>query len=165
MARVYPGTAFFEGTTASEGRGTRVPFTHVGAPWADADALAAELNGRGLPGVRFEPADFVPVDLPGQATNPKWEGERVGGVRLVVTDPAAFRPVATGVWVVDAVYRQAPRGAHRSFFKADWLAKLSGSDALRRSLADGAGPAAVIDAWQAEADAFAERAEAYRIYE
>ena len=39
-ARVYPGTALFEGTTASEGRGTLVPFTHVGSPWVDADALA-----------------------------------------------------------------------------------------------------------------------------
>ena len=164
-ARVYAGTAFFEGTTASEGRGTRTPFTHVGAPWADGAALADELNGLGLPGVRFEAASFTPVDLPGQATNPKWEGERLGGVHLVVTDPAAFRPVATGAYVVDAVYRQAPRGTHASFFNAQWLAKLSGSDALRQSLVDGTGPAAVIAAWQAEADAFADRAKAYRLYE
>lgn len=163
-ARVYPGTALFEGTTASEGRGTRVPFTHVGAPWADADALAAELNGQSLPGVRFEPAAFTPVDLPGQATNPKWEGERVAGVRLVVTDADAFRPVATGVYVVDAVYRQAPRGAHRSYFKADWLAKLAGTHRLRQMLVDGQTPAEVVASWEAEAAAFAERAEAYRLY-
>jgi uncharacterized protein YbbC (DUF1343 family) len=163
-ARVYPGTALFEGTTASEGRGTRVPFTHVGAPWADADALAADLNARGLAGVRFEPATFTPVDLPGQATNPKWEGEQVRGVRLVVTDAAAFRPVATGVHVVEAVYRQAPRGAHRDFFKADWLAKLTGTHRLRRMLVDGDPPETVVAAWDAEADAFAARAEPFRIY-
>ena len=165
MARVYPGTAFFEGTTASEGRGTRVPFTHVGAPWADADALAAELNGRGLPGVRFEPADFVPVDLPGQATNPKWEGERVGGVRLVVTDPAAFRPVATGVFVVDAVYRQSGGAARRGYFDADWLANLAGTDRLRQMLRDGRAPAEIVAAWDAEAAAFAEATEPYRLYD
>ena len=164
-ARVYAGTALFEGTTASEGRGTRVPFTHVGAPWADPDALSADLNGAGLPGVRFEPATFTPVDLPGQATNPKWEGERVGGVRLVVTDAAAFRPVATGVYVVDAVYRQAPRGAHRSFFKADWFAKLAGTDRLRAMLVAGRTPAEIVAAWDAEAEAFRQRAERYRLYD
>ena len=164
-ARVYPGTALFEGTTASEGRGTRVPFTHVGAEYVDADALAATLNGRGLPGVRFEPATFTPRDLPGQATDPKGEGQRLGGVRLVVTDPAAFRPVATGVHVVEAVYRQAPRSARRSFFKADWLAKLVGTDRLRRALVRGDDPAAIAASWEAEAAAFAERAEPYRLYE
>lgn len=163
-ARVYPGTAFFEGTTASEGRGTRVPFTHVGAPWVRADALAAELNGYELEGVRFEPATFTPIDLPGQATNPKWEGESVSGVRLVVTDARAFRPVATGVYVVDAVYRQAPRGAHRSFFKADWLAKLAGTHRLRQMLLDGRTPAEVVGAWDDEAAAFAESSEPYRLY-
>ena len=164
-ARVYPGTALFEGTTASEGRGTRTPFTHVGAPWADADALAADLNGRGLDGVRFEPATFTPVDLPGQATNPKWEGEAVRGVRVVVTDAEAFRPVATGIHVVEALFRQAPRGAHRAFFKADWLAKLAGTDALRQRLVAGDEPEAIVASWEAEAAAFAARAERYRLYE
>ena len=163
-ARVYPGTALFEGTTASEGRGTATPFTHVGAPWVDADALAAELNGAGLAGVRFEPAAFVPVDLPGQATDPKWEGEPVRGVRLVVTDPATFRPVATGVFAVEAVYRQAPRGAHRRYLKEDWLAKLAGTRALAQAIDAGTPPAAVVAGWQAQADAFAARAEPYRIY-
>ena len=164
-ARVYPGTAFFEGTTASEGRGTRVPFTHVGAPYVDAEALAQTLNARDLPGVRFEPATFTPRDLPGQATNPKGEGRRLGGVRLVVTDPAAFRPVAAGVHVVEAVYRQAPPRPRRDFFKADWLAKLAGTDRLRAALARGDDPAAIAASWDAEAAAFAARAERYRLYE
>ncbi len=163
-ARVYPGTGLFEGTTASEGRGIRAPFLHVGAPWADAESLAADLGAAGLPGVRFEPATFVPADLPGQATNPKWEGETVRGVRLVVTDPAAFRPVATGVYAVEAVYRQAPRGAHRSYLKADWLAKLAGTDRLGRAVSSGLAPAAIVAGWQEEAEAFEARAEPYRLY-
>ena len=163
-ARVYPGTALFEGTTASEGRGTPVPFTHVGAGYVDADALAATLNGRGLPGVRFEPAAFTPRDLPGQATDPKGEGRRLGGVRLVVTDPGAFRPVATGVHIVEAVYRQAPPRSRRRFFKADWLAKLAGTDRLRAALVRGDDPADIAASWEAEAAAFAARAEPYRLY-
>ena len=164
-ARVYPGTALFEGTTASEGRGTRTPFTHVGAPYVDADALAETLNGRGLAGVRFEPVSFTPVDLPGQATNPKGEGQRLGGVRLVVTDAAAFRPVAAGLHVVEAVYRQAPRRARRSFFQADWLAKVAGTDRLRAALVRGDDPAEIAASWEAEAAAFAARAERYRLYD
>ena len=164
-ARVYPGAALFEGTTASEGRGTRTPFTHVGAPWVDADALAADLGGLGLAGVRFEPATFTPVDLPGQATNAKHEGEAVNGVRIVVTDPSAFEPVALGVHLVEAVYRQAPRGVHRRFFKADWLAKLAGTDALRRRVVAGDDPAAIVADWRAEAAAFAASAEPYRLYD
>lgn len=164
-ARVYPGTGFFEGTIASEGRGTRVPFTHVGAPWVEPARLAAALTEAGLPGVRFEPATFTPVDLPGQATNPKWEGRAVGGVRLVVTDPAAFEPVRTGVWVVAAVYGQAEGADHSGYFKADWLGKLAGTDRLRRMLRDGDAPDAIAAAWRAEAAAFAARAEAYRLYE
>lgn len=164
-ARVYPGTGFFEGTTASEGRGTRVPFTHVGAPWVDPDRLAASLTGAGLPGVRFEPATFTPVDLPGQATDPKWEGREIGGVRLVVTDPAAFEPVRTGVWVVAAVRDQAGGAERSDYFKADWLGKLAGTDRLRQMLRDGDSPDAIAAAWTPEAEAFARRAEAYRLYE
>ena len=163
-ALVYPGTALFEGTTASEGRGTRTPFTTVGAPWVDPAALADDLNAAGLAGVRFEPATFVPIDLPGQATNPKFEGETVRGVRLEVTDADLFRPVATGVHVVEAVYRQAPRGVHSRYLTRDWLAKLAGTDALRRGILDGLAPEAIVASWEAEAAAFAERAEAYRIY-
>src|SRR5262249_17256488 len=42
---LYPGTVFFEGTSATEGRGTEAPFTLIGASWMkDNAAIAAELN-------------------------------------------------------------------------------------------------------------------------
>ena len=84
---------------------------------------------------------------------------------MEVTDPDAFRPVEVGVWVVAAVYRQAPRGAHRSFFKAAWLANLAGTHRLRRALEDGQSPAEIVAMWDAEAAAFGDAAEAYRIYQ
>ncbi|HKO25737.1 MAG TPA: DUF1343 domain-containing protein, partial [Chloroflexota bacterium] len=49
----YTATCLIEGTTVSEGRGTTQPFEVIGAPWIDADALAAGLNALNLPGVRF----------------------------------------------------------------------------------------------------------------
>ena len=162
-ARVYPGAAFFEGTTASEGRGTRTPFVLVGALGVDAEALAADVNARGLAGVRAEPATFVPQDLPGQAMNPKGEGRRLGGVRLVVTDPAALRPVALGVHLVDAVYGAVPDG--RGFFKPDWMAKLTGSTALVRAIRDDVSLDALLNDWDAQAAAFEARRAPYLLYE
>ena len=159
-ARVYPGTALFEGTRASEGRGTRTPFVLVGAEDIDAEAVADDLNGRGLAGVRFAADAFTPVDLPGQATNPKGEGRRLGGIRLHVTDPGAFRPVAVGAHVVDAVYHAAPA---RRFFKPDWLAKLAGTTALPDAIRGDLD--ALLARWGAEADAFEAARAPYLVYE
>ena len=55
-ARVYPGGCLLEGTNLSEGRGTTRPFEWVGAPYLDGPKLAAALERRGLPGVRFRPS-------------------------------------------------------------------------------------------------------------
>jgi uncharacterized protein YbbC (DUF1343 family) len=60
-AIVYPGTVLFEGTNASEGRGTTRPFEIVGAPWVEAERFAHDMNARRLPGVHFRPAVFEPT--------------------------------------------------------------------------------------------------------
>ncbi|MEO0558825.1 MAG: DUF1343 domain-containing protein [Bacteroidota bacterium] len=162
-ARIYPGAAFFEGTTASEGRGTLEPFKLVGAIGANADAIATDLNGRGLAGVRFEAEDFIPRDLPGQATNPKGEGRTIAGIRTIVTDASSFEPVVVGVHLLDAVYRDAR--AKGRFFKADWLAKLAGTRQFHTALRRGDAPKTIIASWAEDADQFRQLAEPYRLYE
>jgi uncharacterized protein YbbC (DUF1343 family) len=164
-ARVYPGAALFEGTTASEGRGTDAPFLLLGAPWADGASLADTLDGRALPGVRFEAAAFTPRMMPGRAADPKHEGVPLEGVRLAVTDPAAFRPVETGVHLLHAFYHAAPPDERRRFFAIDWLAQLAGTDRLRRMLVDGARPGAVAAAWSDEVEAFRRLRAPYLLYE
>ncbi len=162
-ALVYPGVALFEGTVVSEGRGTDAPFLLVGAPWLEAGALADTLNRRGLPGVRFEAERFAPRSIPGVAARPKFEGENVRGVRLLVTDAAAVRPVELGVHLLHAVYHRRPPDA--AFFDADWLARLAGTRRLQRMIEAGARPEAVVGAWQAEVAAFEEARRAYLLYE
>lgn len=98
---LYPGTCLVEGTNLSEGRGTTHPFRWIGAPWIDGVRLARELNGRGLPGVAFRPVFFTP-------TFSKHAGTLCAGVEPHVLDPEAFRPVRTGLHLLDALYRQAP---------------------------------------------------------
>lgn len=162
-ALVYPGTALIEGTTASEGRGTEAPFLLVGAAWANAGALADTLNARGLPGVRFEAVRFTPRSIPSRATGPKGEGVEQLGVRLVVTDAAAFRPVEAGVHVLHALNHQRPRGT--AFFQHDWLAKLAGSERLQRMLDAGTAPQTIIAAWTDEVAAFERARRPYLLYE
>ncbi|NNF57648.1 MAG: DUF1343 domain-containing protein [Rhodothermaceae bacterium] len=164
-ARVYPGAALFENSAVNEGRGTHTPFQIVGAPWADGAPLADTLNARELDGVRFEAVTYTPVSLAGMASNPTHRGQEIEGVRLVVTDPAAFRPVATGVHLVHAFYHTAPASVQRVFFNDDWLAKLSGSHRLRRMLIAGEPPAAIVTAWADDVAAFETRRAPYRLYD
>lgn len=89
-ATLYPGVGLLETTNVSVGRGTDTPFELVGAPWIIGQQLAAALNQRRLPGVRFIPVRFKP-------TTSVFKGEECEGVNIVITDRAAFRPVPTGM--------------------------------------------------------------------
>jgi uncharacterized protein YbbC (DUF1343 family) len=100
-AIVYPGTVLFEGTMASEGRGTTRPFELVGAPWVQAERMAAALNAENLPGVHFRPAVFEP-------TFQKHARTTCGGCQVHVTDRRRFEPVLTGVALIAAIRAEAP---------------------------------------------------------
>ncbi|HEV3141179.1 MAG TPA: exo-beta-N-acetylmuramidase NamZ domain-containing protein, partial [Vicinamibacterales bacterium] len=86
-ATVYPGIGAIEGTNISVGRGTDTPFEQIGAPWIDGSALAAFLNARAIPGIRFYPVAFTP------AAGSKFGGQQCSGVFLIVTDRNVLRPV------------------------------------------------------------------------
>jgi len=157
---VYPGACLIEGTNLSEGRGTTRPFELIGAPWLDPFALVKELDGRGLPGVGFRATSFEP-------TFSKHAGTPCGGIQIHVFDRDAFRPVATGVHLIDAC-RTLSGDAFE--WRADVVGGyaidlLAGSDALRVGLDAGASPNAIIERWDEEATRFAERAKAFWRYE
>lgn len=101
-ALVYPGGCLIEGTNLSEGRGTTRPFELVGAPFLDGVALAAALNGSGLPGFVARPLTFQP-------TFHKHAGKVCGGVQIHVSDERTFRPYATYLALVAHAARLAPR--------------------------------------------------------
>jgi uncharacterized protein YbbC (DUF1343 family) len=98
---VYPGGVLFEGTNVSEGRGTTRPFELLGAPWVVAERFAEAMNRRGLPGVFFRPALFEP-------TFHKHARTGCAGCQVHVTDRWTFRPVETGVALIDAFRAAAP---------------------------------------------------------
>jgi uncharacterized protein YbbC (DUF1343 family) len=102
-ALAFPGTVHIEGTNASEGRGTTRPFELVGAPWIQAEAFAAALNKRELPGVYFRPVVFEP-------TFQKHARVACGGCQIHVLDRHAFKPVLCGVAIIEQM-RAADPGA------------------------------------------------------
>ena len=90
QALLYSGIGLLESTNLSVGRGTDLPFEVIGAPWIEPHALVEALSRRKLPGVRFEPAWFTP-------TADKYARVACAGVRFVVTDREAIRPVTVAL--------------------------------------------------------------------
>jgi uncharacterized protein YbbC (DUF1343 family) len=134
-ALVYPGFGLFEGVMVSEGRGTSTPFEIVGAPWVDAAGWIARLGGpEGLPGVRLAEARFTPRAAPA-APNPRFADEPSTGLRVAITDLAAFRPVRSGLAAIEAVRRTHPDDfAWRASGERYWLDLLLGTDRVRRGI-------------------------------
>jgi uncharacterized protein YbbC (DUF1343 family) len=152
-AIVYPGTVLFEGTMLSEGRGTTRPFELVGAPWIEAERFAAEMNGLGLPGAYFRPAGFEP-------TFQKHARQPCGGCQIHVTDRDAFRPVITGLALIDTfrrldtgrfAWRQPPYEYEHDKMPIDILA---GSDTLRQEIESGVPIAEIAARWKDDETGF-----------
>ncbi|MEO8480664.1 MAG: serine hydrolase [Acidobacteriota bacterium] len=139
-AELYPGLGAFERTNISVGRGTDAPFEHIGAPWIDGGRLAADLNARAIPGVRFYPESFTPASS-------IFANELCQGVFIVITDRRALRPVRVGVEMASALRRLFP-----DQFDIDKAASLFGSlDGLAR-IKSGEDGAVIAASW-ADAEA------------
>lgn len=163
-AVVYPGACFFGSTSASEGRGTREPFLLIGAPWADAEAIASDMNSRGLPGLRFEPATFTPQSISGMSTSPKLSGVEVYGIRHVVTDARAVRPVEAGIHTLHAFYQHAPAEEQARFFTLEPMLRVSGTDRIYQMIEQGASPDEIIAVWAPGVAAFERMRRPYLLY-
>jgi uncharacterized protein YbbC (DUF1343 family) len=133
-ANLYTGIGAIEASNVSVGRGTDAPFEQFGAPWIDGPRLAAELNGRNLPGVRFYPVSFTP-------SSSRFANELSNGVFIIVTDRDALRPVRVGLEVASALYRLFPEA-----FELDKVGRLFGADTVRRIRA-GEDPGAIAASW------------------
>ena len=162
-AVVYPGTVLFEGTMLSEGRGTTRPFELVGAPWIDAERFAGAMNRLNLPGAFFRPAVFEP-------TFQKHARQTCGGCQIHVTDRNAFKPVLTGVALIDMfrrqdpgtfAWRQPPYEYEHEKLPIDILA---GSDALRKQIEDGTPLEEIASSWLSDEEVFAAMRRPFLLY-
>ena len=163
-ALIYPGTCFIEATTASEGRGTPEPFLTVGAPWLDAEVLAADLRRWGTPGLRVEAGRTTPVSIPGASTNPKWQDTEIGSLHFTITDPDSVEAVATGLDLVGRMYALAPDSVKEGFFRDRWMALLSGSTETLDRVKGGMDREAWAWTWEEDIAAFTALREPYLLY-
>jgi uncharacterized protein YbbC (DUF1343 family)/CubicO group peptidase (beta-lactamase class C family) len=152
-ATVYPGIGAIEGTNISVGRGTDTPFEQFGAPWIDAVALAAALNGSGLAGVRFYPVSFTP------AAGAKLGGQACHGVFVIVTDRDRLRPVRLGVQIAATLSR-----LYGSQFTLEDAAPLLGSKAAIARIRAGDDVAAIAASWAQDEAAWRLTRSQYLLY-
>ena len=151
----YPGTVYFEGTNLTEGRGTDRPFEQIGASWLNAPAVAQAMNAKQLPGIRFEP-----VTLSVLPTAAKFKGQTIPGIRFVITDRRAYRPVRTALILIDEIKRQHPR----DFAWGASINRLTGSDKVRSAIDAGRLPA-LLEEWDREAAAWLESRKPFLLYQ
>ena len=152
---LYPGTVFFEGTNATEGRGTEDPFTLIGASYmTDNAAIAAELNARKMPGVRFDTATRM-ID-----SGYKFGKQTIPMIKIHVTDRNAVKPVEVGVRMLRAIYAHHPKQFQ---WREKEIDRLAGTDKLRAAV-DGNTVDALLKDWNADALKFAQQVKPYLIY-
>ncbi len=164
-ALVYPGTCFFEGTTASEGRGTDRPFLTIGAPWLDVGAVVEHMISLELPGVLFAEETTIPRSIPGVANQPKFEGVNIHSISIQVTDIRTYVPVQTGLALLGAIFRFTPENQQESFLNERWLGLLAGTDRLQNSIRNGETMEIVASSWQSEVEVFSTRRNKYLLYD
>jgi uncharacterized protein YbbC (DUF1343 family)/CubicO group peptidase (beta-lactamase class C family) len=151
-ATVYPGVGLIEGTNISVGRGTDTPFEVLGAPWVNARELAAYMNARQIPGVRFVPITFTP-------TSSSYSGQPCHGVNIVLTDREFLDAPELGIELTSALLKLYPQQFH-----IEKILDILASKAVYDELVRGEDPHRIDLDWQDELQKFEKIRERYLIY-
>ncbi|GAB3523415.1 exo-beta-N-acetylmuramidase NamZ family protein [Arthrobacter monumenti] len=154
-ATVYPGTALFEATNMSEGRGTTRPFELIGAPYVDY-RWAEALNSKRLKGVEFREAYFSP-------TLSKNRGLVCGGVQVHIQDADSVGAVELGTHMIVEAKRLYPEFDWRGD-GGRWMDLLSGSARFKEQVNAGESAETIIGAWQDELKQFVRDTREFLVY-
>ncbi len=107
------------------GVGYTLPFKVIGAPWIQAEKLAAELNAQKLPGVFFFPFYYRPFFG-------LYKEQECEGVKIVVTNHKLYRPLAVQYMILGLLKTLYPQevktrvaGANKS--RKDMFCKAAGN--------------------------------------
>jgi uncharacterized protein YbbC (DUF1343 family) len=141
-AVLYPGLEILQNAGVSVGRGTEAPFEEFGAPWLSGEEVAATLNTRHLPGLRFASQPFIPVVG-------LYSGQRCGGVAIRITDRLAVRSMRTGLEIAAVLKKLYPEN-----FDPAKLLLLAGNADTIRQLQDNVSPDQIVASWYADLSAF-----------
>ncbi|MCX7918281.1 MAG: DUF1343 domain-containing protein [bacterium] len=157
-ALVFPGLCFIEGINVSEGRGTTRPFEWIGAPWIDAEALAAELNKLDLPAVRFRPTYFTPHYS-------KYKGELCNGIQTHILDRNTFNAPMIGLYVVKTIHDMFPEKFQWIKYENYFFDLLLGTDKVRLAIDKHRSISDLLAEWKKEIKQFLPIRAKYLLYE
>jgi uncharacterized protein YbbC (DUF1343 family) len=150
---LYPSTCLFEGTILNHGRGTRTPFTVIGAP---------ALKGK----YAFS---YTPVGIPGMAENPVHQNEVCYGLDLRDYDaePLRAKRQINLAWMRElyAAYPDKARFFDSSYHKQIGnIDKLSGTTEFKRQIAAGLSDEEIRKTWEPGLTAFRATRQKYLLY-
>jgi len=119
--------------------------------------VLSALRKAALPGVRARGVSFTP-SAPGDG---KYADTLLAGIRLEVTDRAAYDPTVTAVYLLTAIRRRHPT-------ELGWIPKhfdrLAGTTRLREAIEAGEDPAAIVRGWEGERRMFLKRRRPVLLY-
>ena len=156
-AMLYPGLVAFEASNVSVGRGTTTAFQIIGAPWLKSDSIVAMLRERELRGVRFLSEQFTPES----PTDGKYAGQRINGIRILITNRSSMQPSRVGAALLWAIAKTSPNDLKLTDHAFDLR---FGSPRIREALLRGDDPDAVIDREYRAAYEFREKTRKYWLY-
>jgi uncharacterized protein YbbC (DUF1343 family) len=149
---VYPGLEILQNAGVSVGRGTQTPFEEFGAPWMNGEDVAAALNERHLPGLRFVAQPFIPIGGP-------YSGQRCGGVGIRITDRFTARSMRTGLEIAVILQKLYPKQ-----FDFEKLFLLVGNADTIQQLQAGVAPEKIVASWAPSLAAFDQVRRKYFLY-
>jgi uncharacterized protein YbbC (DUF1343 family) len=124
-----------------------------GAPWINGLELAAYLNGRKIPGVRFEPEKFTP-------DSGLFKGELCEGVRVVLTNRDTMESLLLGMEIASALGKLYP-----GKIEAAKMIVLIGNASTIKLLEAGEDPVAILATWDKDVEEFQKIREQYLLYQ
>jgi SSS family transporter len=152
---VYPGVELLQSTNVSVGRGTEMPFLHIGAPYIDSAQLVAYLTARKIPGIVFAPTSFSVAE---DANHFPFHGKTLPGISFTVTDRNALDSPELGIELISALHHLYP---DFSMAKAERL--IANVDTMR-ALENQDDPRKIAEGWKTDLAAFEQRRQGYLLY-
>ncbi len=158
-AYFYLGTAFFEGTNLSEGRGTDAPFLKLGSPTTNIPDSVINRLEKSAP-VDIKKITFTPRSIPGKSVHPKFEGEKVKGIRLSLKgNPDQVKPLEFGLELLRQMIKYTSSVTYK-----EHLFRLAGTKKIKAYLKGESQKQSLPESWEEDVNSFKKQRKPYLLY-
>jgi uncharacterized protein YbbC (DUF1343 family) len=151
----FTGLGSLEATALSLGRGTTEPFSLVGAPWLDSNALLDRLRSYEIQGAELESTTFTPS---GEGWM-QFRGQTVNAIRIRVTNRDLYDPSFTSLVFLTETYRMHPNRLGMNAMKHVL------DDQTTEEIRRGVDPRTIAARWQTDDALWVERTAVDRLYD